>query len=293
MVGIGSSSTINITDSYTSGNYLGNTYSGGLVGLMRQGTITRSYSSATITGNGGNDIGGLVGHLGDGAIVTDSFFAGSVSGNSISMGAVFGAANNAYSSVYYDVNISYTTACVGSGSCVAVNSGNSTPDYFKNNYTNPPLNSWNFAGVWKRTSTYPIFGIEPTPTVETATTTSSSDSATTSPTAPKCTDLAPESSPLLFQISTNKNQATLYFVPTRRSSSYFISYGYAPGDQRFGVEIPAGDTSGVNAYTINMLAPGTTYYFNMRAGQGCMPGEWGKWVKATTTKKSSVAKFYF
>lgn len=294
LVGIGNvGSTLNISDSYTSGNFTFDTYGGGLVGRMANGTITSSYSSAVIVADGGYSVGGLVGYISAGT-VSNSFFAGSATGTSSPIGAVFGYSNGDFPNVYFDEYISLTTACsgAGSGTCMAVNAANSTPSYFKNNKVNPPLNSWNFAGVWKTTSSYPVFGIEPT-AVQSSVTPPTQSTNNTVPTPPGCTDQAPENAPQLFQITAKRNQATLYYVPAKGSKNYYISFGYTPGDQRFGIEVPASDSNGVNSYTIDMLAPATSYYFTVRGGNGCMPGSWSNSLKATTTKNSSKSKAYY
>jgi LysM repeat protein len=49
-----------------------------------------------------------------------------------------------------------------------------------------------------------------------------------------------------------------------------------------------GQSSGVISYTLNSLSSNTTYYIQIRAGNGCMPGRWSNEIKITTTKKSTV-----
>lgn len=118
-----------------------------------------------------------------------------------------------------------------------------------------------------------------------ATSSSSSSSPTTSSTsnAPSCPDLAPAYNPHLFQIDTTKNTAKLYFTPVNdHISYYYIAYGYTEGDERFGVQFPFGVYGGVIDYMIGYLAPNTTYYFKVRAGNGCMPGAWSNVLAAKT-----------
>lgn len=105
--------------------------------------------------------------------------------------------------------------------------------------------------------------------------------------APSCTNSQPSGSPNLFQIDVSQTQAVLYFAPVQNADNYFISYGYASGDQRFGVALD-GQSSGVLSYTLNSLSPNTDYYIQIRAGNGCMPGNWGNTMKITTTENGII-----
>lgn len=58
--------------------------------------------------------------------------------------------------------------------------------------------------------------------------------------------------------------------------------------QRFGVEFNQGYSGGALSYTINALTPSTTYYFRVRGGNGCMPGDWGNELKVTTARKGTI-----
>jgi LysM repeat protein len=107
--------------------------------------------------------------------------------------------------------------------------------------------------------------------------------------APSCGDSAPTGTPDLFQINANDTQAVLYFSPVSSNvNKYYVAYGYTPGDQRFGVEINQGSSTGVLSYTIDLLSPNRTYYVRLRAGNGCMPGSWGNEMKITTAKKGTT-----
>ncbi|OGG01418.1 hypothetical protein A2Z33_02675 [Candidatus Gottesmanbacteria bacterium RBG_16_52_11] len=114
---------------------------------------------------------------------------------------------------------------------------------------------------------------------------SSPGSSSGSP-VPSCGDQAPQSVPNLFQIDAGSTQATLYFAPVSGSADkYFIAYGYTTGDSRFGAEINQSVSTGVISYTVDHLNPNTGYYFKVRAGNGCMPGNWGNEMKITTPKQ--------
>ncbi|MCR4329680.1 MAG: ice-binding family protein [Candidatus Roizmanbacteria bacterium] len=104
---------------------------------------------------------------------------------------------------------------------------------------------------------------------------SSNSSSNSFPFAPVCVDSAPSNSPNLFQIDRAGSKATVYFTPVNdHLSYYYIAYGLSPGDERYGVSFPASLSSGVVNFTINDLNPDTTYFFKVRGGSGCAPGEW-------------------
>lgn len=104
------------------------------------------------------------------------------------------------------------------------------------------------------------------------------------PKSPSCTDSAPTGSPTLFQIDTNGTQARLYFTPLMDATDrYYVAYGYENGDIRFGTEIPYAVRDGVMVFTISDLELNKKYAFWVRGGHGCMPGDWGNWMEATTS----------
>lgn len=101
------------------------------------------------------------------------------------------------------------------------------------------------------------------------------------PEAPICSDTPPQGSPDLFQIDRNGERATLYFTPLGDPLTYYyISYGLDESAEGYGVEIP-GDKDGVLSYTINDLDPNKTYYFKVRGGNGCKPGDWSTSISGT------------
>lgn len=115
---------------------------------------------------------------------------------------------------------------------------------------------------------------------------SSSQSTTT-----QCTNQKPMASPHLFQANPTGNAVTLYFVPVNSPvDRYAISYGLTPGDKRYNVVFNQGRSSGAIAYTINALEPNKTYYFRVRAYNGCMPGDWGNELKVVTNKKGNIVR---
>ncbi len=108
-----------------------------------------------------------------------------------------------------------------------------------------------------------------------------------------CSASKPVGAPQLFQINTTGVSAKLHFSPIANASSYFISYGYTAGDERFGTEFILGSSETAVSHTINALEPNTTYYFKVRGGNGCMPGDWSNNLKATTLYQNSIGTKVF
>lgn len=127
------------------------------------------------------------------------------------------------------------------------------------------------------------------PTTTTTTTSSNNSSASAS----GCGNNVTNGTPDLFEIRTNKNTATLYFAPpTAPYSSFYIAFSGKPDNWEYGVEFNQNYSGGVLNYTINMLAPNTKYYFKLRAGNGCAPGNWGNTMSASTTKSTTRKTYY-
>ena len=170
------------------------TVAGGLIGQQLAGTLNRAYSNITINidqtlaqQGGFGIVGGVVG-LGM-AVETQNLAVRSNINASFSnvqiegQGSIFGSVvvnsppnniNISGTQNYFDQNMLGVLGCVGSyldGSfsnqipdqtpanfCTGVNQGNSQPNYFINNSTNPPFNNWDFVNVWKtQNSGMPIF----------------------------------------------------------------------------------------------------------------------------------------
>jgi hypothetical protein len=147
----------------------------------------------------------------------------------------------------------------------------------------------------------PIPSVTPAPTltptsVSAATSNSNNNagSSNSSPSAPNCNDTTPFGSPDLFQINTTKTTATLYFAPPSMPySSFYVAFSSKPDSWEYGTEYNQGFSGGVLRYTINLLQPNTTYYFQVRAGNGCATGKWSNSMKASTTNSGSQTKTYY
>jgi hypothetical protein len=129
----------------------------------------------------------------------------------------------------------------------------------------------------------------PTPTpAPSSTSTSSSSSGPSDPVAPVCSSQSPGSrEPWIYAGESSTDAITLYFTEAESPfDQYYFSYGYSDGDWRFGTGTPA--YSGMRTFTISSLTPNTTYYFRMRAGNGCATGPWSTTQFKLTTKKRVV-----
>ncbi len=137
--------------------------------------ITRAYASGTVTAR--DEAGGLIGQLsevpeyGDASYeLTNTFAMGKVTltdNENTYQGGLIGR-NEALSEQvissgnYYDQHRSGQTVCTTDteeadplAGCTAVNTSGNQPNYFINNTTNPPLNTWNFSTIWVANTNVP------------------------------------------------------------------------------------------------------------------------------------------
>lgn len=164
---------LSIKNSYTQGtvNSGDGSDAGGLIGYAEmyndeydstaETVIDRSYSSSSIIGD--SEVGGLIGELDldyqyENTRITNSFVAGSVEARDGSSYAIVGSEGFDYdedqfsmSNVYFDkgsTNQSYPTYNETDGWTMVNTMEDQQPNYFKNNTTHPPLNTWDFATIW-------------------------------------------------------------------------------------------------------------------------------------------------
>lgn len=98
---------------------------------------------------------------------------------------------------------------------------------------------------------------------------------------PACSDAKPTSAPVLLSWrAENPNEITLTWSKAKDPVTYYlIAYGTSSGSLQFGnPNIGGSDTT---SYAIKGLGGGTTYYFKVRAGNGCMPGEYSNELSVT------------
>lgn len=100
----------------------------------------------------------------------------------------------------------------------------------------------------------------------------------------KCTNTKPDKAPDLFQIDVTKKSAKLYFSPVNNAiTGYTVVYGTERGREDFGASFPFGQTEGVVDYTVNDLLANTSYYFKVRADNGCRTGNWSDSMRVETS----------
>ena len=123
---------------------------------------------------------------------------------------------------------------------------------------------------------------------------SSNNSSPNSAPSNYCSSFPPTSAPDLFQIDATGTQATLNFAPSSGNyDSYTVFFGYSDTDDRFNSTFTVSPTGGSLQYTVYLLNPKTTYYFRIRANNGCAPGPTSKALKVTTPSSATlIRKFY-
>lgn len=110
---------------------------------------------------------------------------------------------------------------------------------------------------------------------------SSSDSSGSTDTS--CKDQSPGSkTPWLYAATSESGTSIrLYFADADDPVSYYaLEFGPESGNYPWGATNIGG--KGIRSYLVESLQPNTTYYFKIRAGNGCATGEWGNEISATT-----------
>lgn len=106
--------------------------------------------------------------------------------------------------------------------------------------------------------------------------------------APACSDQKPGSAPWLYS-ATPKSTGSILLQFTESSDpvdKYVLEFGTESGKYSYGADNLGG--KGTKSYLVDQLSPNTTYYFRVRAGNGCATGAWSNEISAKTKSKYSA-----
>ncbi len=98
------------------------------------------------------------------------------------------------------------------------------------------------------------------------------------PGAPVCNDPKPGNAPqLISAVPAGQNKVTLHWSEASDPVTYYlVTFGNQPGQQLYGNPNVGG--KGTTSYTVSSLSSNQTYYFKVRAGNGCQPGDFSNEV---------------
>ncbi len=113
----------------------------------------------------------------------------------------------------------------------------------------------------------------------------SSQNSTTPAITPNCEQSLPGTVPQIYAaVSSKSDQITLYFTDSGEPfDHYALTYGLQSGKYSFGSDNIGGH--GLRTFTVNSLTANTTYFFKVRAGNGCAAGGWSNEFSAKTVGK--------
>lgn len=102
---------------------------------------------------------------------------------------------------------------------------------------------------------------------------------------PACSAQVPGKAPWLYAAVTKSSSSIeIYFTDSGDPyDHYALEYGPAESNYQWGATNIGG--KGTRTYTISDLSPNTTYYFRVRAGNGCATGAWSNELSATTKSR--------
>lgn len=91
-------------------------------------------------------------------------------------------------------------------------------------------------------------------------------------TLPICSDAKPGSAPKLLSAIPDENSVILTWSEAKDPLTYYlVAHGTTADSLEFGNPYIGG--KGTTSYKVEKLSGGLSYYFRVRAGNGCMPGD--------------------
>jgi hypothetical protein len=127
-------------------------------------------------------------------------------------------------------------------------------------------------------------------TSSSSTTASTTTSAAPGPVAPGCRDPGPGSkAPRLYAaVAEGRDAIRLYFTEADGPlDRYVLEYGLSSGNYQYGADPIGGPKT--RTYVVRSLVPKTTYYFRVRAGNGCGVGPWSNELSAATSRSTAAS----
>jgi hypothetical protein len=95
-----------------------------------------------------------------------------------------------------------------------------------------------------------------------------------------CSDSVPSGIPQNLTAIAGTNSVTLNWTePSGDFTYYLIAFGTTPSADTYGNPNIGG--KGTTSYTVGSLSAGQTYYFKIRVGNGCVPGQFSTIISAT------------
>jgi hypothetical protein len=129
----------------------------------------------------------------------------------------------------------------------------------------------------------------PTPTVTTTPTIASNTPTATgvvnSTAAFGCGDVLPGAkAPWLYSAVAQDSSSILLFFTQNDApvGAYVLEYGTKSGDYQYGTQNMGVNAQGNMTYRVSALSPNMTYYFRIRAGNGCAVGSWSNELSTKT-----------
>lgn len=104
-----------------------------------------------------------------------------------------------------------------------------------------------------------------------------------------CSDQKPGSAPWLYSAAPKSTESILlqFTESSDPVDKYVLEFGTESGNYAYSADNIGG--KGTKSYLVKALSPDKTYYFRVRAGNGCATGAWSNEISAKTKSKYSAA----